>query len=213
MRTRIKFCGITRSEDAQAAVALGVDAIGLVLTRRSPRCVGIGAARAIRDSLPAFVTVVALFMDDDAAWIDEAIMGVRPDLLQFHGSEGADFASGFGRPYMKAVPMGCGADAAVLAALHPAAVGLLLDSHASGTGGGTGVPFDWSLVPKIAQPVVLAGGLDAENVATAIALVRPYAVDVSSGIEIAPGHKDPAKMRAFAAAVRRADVATTAGTR
>jgi phosphoribosylanthranilate isomerase len=205
VNTRIKFCGFTRADDVRIAVELGVDAIGLVLTRKSQRFLGLSQARALRRSLPPFVSAVALFMDDDAGWIEEVIAGVQPDLLQFHGSESGGFAASFMRPYIKAVPMASVADVAAYVALHPEACGFLLDSHAVGQVGGTGGRFDWSRVPRLARSLLLAGGLDALNVAQALALVRPYAVDVSSGIESSPGIKDAAKMRAFVAAVRAAD--------
>lgn len=208
-QTRIKFCGITRAEDLRIAAELGVDAIGFVCTRRSQRFVGLSQARVLRRALPPFVSAVALFMDDEPAWIEDVIAGVQPDLLQFHGDEAAGFASSFARPYIKAVPMASVTDVAAYAARHPDAAGFLLDSHAGGALGGSGATFDWTRVPRaIGRPIVLAGGLDARNVAQAIADVRPYAVDVSSGIESAPGIKDTAKMRAFAAAVRAADAET-----
>ena len=208
MRTRIKFCGITRIDDARRAVDLGVDALGFVFTRNSQRFIGIREARAIRAELPPFVTAVALFMDDEAGWIEEVIAGVQPDLLQFHGAEPAGFASSFARPYIKAVPMASVASAARYMSDFHNAAGFLLDSHARGERGGTGEAFDWAQAPQDRErPIVLAGGLTAANVAQAIAAVRPYAVDVSSGIESAPGIKDPAKMRAFLAAVQRADLA------
>ncbi|MFC5488588.1 phosphoribosylanthranilate isomerase [Dokdonella soli] len=201
--TRIKFCGITRTEDARFAAGLGVDAIGLVFTRRSRRFVGITQARTIRRALPLFVSTVALFMDDEPGWIEEVIAEVQPDLLQFHGGEAAGFAASFARPYIKAVPMASVTDVATYASQHPNAAGFLLDSHTGGATGGTGEAFDWTRAPRqLGRPVVLAGGLDAQNVAQAIALVRPYAVDVSSGIETAPGIKSVAKMRAFVDAVR-----------
>lgn len=205
LTTRIKFCGITRPEDARLAVELGVDALGLVFTRRSQRCVDLASAAAIRRALPPFVAAVALFMDDEPDWIAQVIDAVQPDLLQFHGSETAEFAGAFARPYLKAVPMASVGDVAAYAAQHPAAAGFLLDSHAAGAAGGSGAAFDWTRVPRdLGRPLVLAGGLDAHNVAQAIALVRPHAVDVSSGIEAAPGIKDAAKMRAFVDAVRTA---------
>jgi phosphoribosylanthranilate isomerase len=206
VRTRIKFCGLTRVEDVHFAVDLGIDAVGFVFTRRSQRFVGVSQARMLRRALPPFVDAVALFMDDEPGWIEEVIAAVQPDLLQFHGEESPGFASSFTRPYIKAIPMATVDDAVAYAARHPAAAGFLLDSHASGSAGGTGEAFDWHRMPRLARPVVLAGGLDARNVAQAVALVRPYAVDVSSGIEAVPGIKDAAKMRAFAAAVRAGDV-------
>lgn len=205
MRTRIKFCGITRRQDALDAISLGVDAIGLVFTPRSPRHVDIAAARAILDALPPMVTRVALFMDDDAAWIDEVVAQVKPDLLQFHGDESAQSATRHARNYVKALPMASIDTVLANAAQHPDALAFLLDSHQAGGMGGTGERFDWTRVPSLARPIVLAGGLDASNVAHAIALVRPYAVDVSSGIESILGIKDLAKMRAFVEAVRAAD--------
>ena len=205
MSTRIKFCGITRAQDAQLAVELGVDAVGLVFTRHSRRFVEPAQARAIRAALPPFVSAVALFMDDTFEWIEKVIGEVQPDLLQFHGSETASFAAQFARPYVKAVPMASIDDAAAYAARHPHANGFLLDSHAPGAPGGSGEVFDWTRAPRIGRPLLLAGGLHADNVASAIAVVRPYAVDVSSGIETAPGIKDPVRMRRFVEAVRRAD--------
>jgi len=205
--TRIKFCGITRPQDARLAIDLGVDAIGLVFTRRSQRFLGISQAREIRRMLPPFTTAVALFMDDAPGWIEDVIAGVQPDLLQFHGAETASFAASFSRPYVKAVPMASVDDAVAYVALHPAASGFLLDGHALGALGGAGEPFDWKRAPRLGKPTLLAGGLDADNVAQAIALVRPYAVDVSSGIETSPGVKDAARMRRFVQAVRAADAA------
>jgi len=207
VKTRIKFCGITRLDDALRGIELGVDAIGFVFTRSSQRFIGIAHARAIRSELPPFVTTVALFMDDEAGWIEEVISGVQPDLLQFHGDESGGFASSFSRPYLKSVPMGSVVNASRYVADYPGAAGFLLDSNARGAGGGTGEVFDWARAPQGAGRIVLAGGLTAHNVAQAIATVRPYAVDVSSGIESAPGLKDPAKMQDFVMAVRRADAA------
>ena len=204
-RTRIKFCGITRLQDVQAAVALGVDAIGLVLTRKSPRYVEIAQAREIRRALPPFVTAVALFMDDEPAWIAMAIDAIAPDVLQFHGAESAADCVRYGRRYLKSVPMGGGADLPGSMAMHPAAAGFLLDGHAPGEQGGRGISFDWSRIPQnLQRPVLLAGGLTCDNVASAIRAVRPFAVDVSSGIESAPGVKDPDKMRRFVEEVQRA---------
>jgi phosphoribosylanthranilate isomerase len=203
--TRIKFCGITRAQDARFAIDLGIDAIGLVFTRRSQRFLGISQGREIRRMLPPFMTAVALFMDDEPSWIEEVISSVQPDVLQFHGAEAGPFATSFSRPYVKAVPMATVEDAVAYVALHPGASGFLLDSHALGALGGSGETFDWKRAPRIGKPTILAGGLDASNVAQAIALVRPYAVDVSSGIETTSGLKDATKMRRFVEAVRAAD--------
>ena len=204
-RTRIKFCGMTRIEDALAAVALGVDAIGIVMTRRSPRFAGIAQARAIRRSLPPFVAAVALFMDDDVAFVSEVVSTIAPDVLQFHGSETAADCVRYGRPYLKAVAMGGGLLWSSVVAAHPAAAGFLFDGHTAGEQGGSGRRFDWSGIGDVDRPVLLAGGLTGSNVADAIRAVRPYAVDVSSGIEASPGIKDLDKMRQFAAAVRSCD--------
>lgn len=205
MRTRIKFCGITRERDAAGAVALGVDALGFVFTRRSRRFVEPAAAAAIRATLPPFVDTVALFMDDEPAWIAAVLDVFRADLVQFHGSEPAAFCERAGRPYLKAVAMASVSDVAAHLDAYPRAAGFLLDAHAAGEAGGTGQRFDWARACGLARPIVLAGGLTPETVGEAIARARPYAVDVSSGIETTPGIKDDAKMRAFAAAVRAAD--------
>ncbi len=204
-RTRIKFCGITRDKDAQAAVALGVDAIGFVLVPASPRAIAADKAAAIRRRLPPFVSAVALFKDADAAFVQEAIDILGPDLLQFHGEEPADFCASFGLPYMKAVAMGEKQSLAALARRYKDATGLLLDSHAKGGMGGRGETFDWSRVTAVKTPLVLAGGLKPANVGGAVKQIRPYGVDVSSGIEAKPGVKDHDKMRAFVEAVQRAD--------
>lgn len=203
--TRIKFCGITRPQDARIAIDLGVDAIGLVFTRRSQRFLGISQAREIRRMVPPFMSTVALFMDDEPSWIEEVIAGAQPDLLQFHGAETGPFAASFSRPYVKVVPMASVDDAVAYVSLHPAACGFVLDSHALGALGGSGETFDWKRAPRMGKPTILAGGLDPANVAQAIALVRPYAVDVSSGIETASGIKESGKMRRFVEAVRTAD--------
>lgn len=201
-RVRIKFCGITRTEDAQTAVALGVDALGFVFTRRSPRFVEPATAASIRRALPPFVTSVALFMDDDPAWIGEVVATFRPPLLQFHGRETAADCAMPGLPYLKAVAMASVPDVASYAAGFPSASGFLLDAHAYGEQGGGGMRFDWTRVRALERAVILAGGLDAGNVAEAIAQTRPYAVDVSSGIESGPGIKDARRMHDFVAAVR-----------
>ncbi|HEY2396474.1 MAG TPA: phosphoribosylanthranilate isomerase [Rudaea sp.] len=206
-RTRVKFCGVTRIDDALAAAALGVDAIGFVLTRKSRRFAGIERARQMRRALPPFVMAVALFMDDDVSFVSEAVAAVAPDLLQFHGSEAALDCVRYGRPYLKAVAMRDGLDDwQMLVDSHAQAAGFLFDGHAAGEQGGAGRRFDWSALPRDpGKPVVLAGGLTPENVGVAIRAVRPWAVDVSSGIESEAGLKDMDKMRRFIAAVRMAD--------
>jgi phosphoribosylanthranilate isomerase len=202
---RIKCCGMTRVEDAVLAAELGADAIGLVFTARSRRRVDIAQARAIVRALPPLVTTVALFMDEDAAFVDEVIAAVQPHLLQFHGAERDAWCAQFGRPYIKAVAMGEGSEALPRLRAFPGAAGLLLDGHGLGEAGGSGKAFDWSLMPRdLAQPLILAGGLHPGNVAEAIRIARPWGVDVSSGIESAPGIKDPARMRAFIRAARSA---------
>lgn len=203
-RVRIKFCGVTRVEDAAMACALGVDAIGLVLTRRSSRRVAPVLAREIRRALPPFVAAVALFMDDEPGFIADVVATVQPDLLQFHGRETLDECLRYEVPYLKAIAMG-GGDLVRELHEHTAAVGFLFDAHAPGSPGGGGHAFDWARVPRdIPFPVILAGGLTCDNVASAIRTVRPYAVDVSSGIESAPGIKDAGKMRRFFEEVQRA---------
>ena len=200
---RIKCCGMTRVEDALLAARLGADAIGLVFTARSRRRVELSQASEIRRALPPFVTAVALFMDDDAALVHEVIRVVQPDLLQFHGQEDDAWCAQFDRRYLKAIAMGEGESA--LSRLHdyPRATGLLLDGHGLGEAGGSGRAFDWSRMPSgLAQPLILAGGLNPDNVAEAIRIARPWAVDVASGVEASPGIKDAAKMAAFIAAVR-----------
>lgn len=201
-RVRIKFCGITRAEDAQAAARLGVDALGFVFTRKSRRFIEPAPATQIRRKLSPFVASVALFMDDEPAWVEQVISIVRPSMLQFHGDESAGYCESFGLPYLKAVAMATVADVASYAAGFTEAAGFLLDAHAAGEQGGGGTRFDWSRMPSLDRPLILAGGLDAANVSEAIRQTRPYAVDVSSGIEIAPGIKDAGRMQEFVAAVR-----------
>lgn len=205
-RTRIKFCGITRREDAVDAVALGVDAIGMVFARRSPRFVDPERAASIRAAVPPLVSVVALFLDDDPEWVRLVEHAVRPDLLQFHGGEPAGYCEGFDTAYLKAVAMAGDGDLRVQLDAHPRASGFLLDGHAPGEAGGTGRRFDWSRAPAGSdRPLLLAGGLEAGNVGEAIARVRPWGVDVSSGIERSPGVKDAGRMSDFVRAVHAAD--------
>lgn len=201
--TRIKCCGLTRIDDVRRAAQLGADAIGFVMTRKSKRFVEPGQAARLRDAVPPFVTTVALVMDDEPAFIEEVLRVLRPDMLQFHGNESDDECSSYGVRYLKAIAMGEGAPALARLRDYPRAAGLLLDGHGLGEQGGSGQRFDWSLMPKdLAQPLLLAGGLTAENVAEAIRIARPWAVDVSSGIESSPGIKDSDKMERFISAVR-----------
>lgn len=205
MRTRIKFCGITRLEDALAAARLGVDALGFVFYPKSPRAIGLSQARAIARELPAFVARVALFLDADAEQVAAVVKKFQPQVLQFHGSEPRGFCAGFSTPYIKTLGMDGATDVATMAAGYPDAAAILLDSHMQGAPGGSGKSFDWLLAPRLPQPIILAGGLQAANVTRAVTAVRPYAVDVSSGIELKPGVKDENKMREFVQEVRRAD--------
>ncbi len=208
-RTRIKFCGMTRQVDVDAAVALGVDAIGLILAERSPRRLDIPAARALRAGLPPLVTAVALVMDAPLTQLREILSVVRPQLIQFHGEESDADCRAAGCAYLKVVGMGGGTDAAAAMARHPGAAGFVLDGHAPGQPGGSGLKFDWSDWPAVApRPLVLAGGLTPDNVFEAVRRLRPFAVDVSSGIESAPGIKCPERMARFVEAVRAADAAS-----
>ncbi|MDP1707847.1 MAG: phosphoribosylanthranilate isomerase [Gammaproteobacteria bacterium] len=202
MRTRVKICGITRPEDARAAAGLGVDAIGLVFYAPSPRAVTIAQAQAIVGTLPPFVTVVGLFVDAAAAEIEAVLQAVRVDTLQFHGYETAAQCGGYGRPYIKALRMREGLDVATSVRDFAGASGVLLDTHHEQLAGGTGEAFDWARIPTgLDVPVILAGGLMPQNVAAAVRQVRPYAVDVSGGVEATKGIKDQQKMAAFIQAV------------
>ena len=200
---RSKICGITRIEDALAAVEAGADALGFVFYRPSPRSVSVQQARAIIAALPPFVTTVGLFVNASACELNETLDAVPLDLLQFHGDEARAACEGYHRPYIKALRVKAGDDIAAACAAYPSASGILLDTYVEGVPGGTGAAFDWSLVPQgLSKPIILAGGLSAANVAQAIAQVRPYAVDVSGGVEQSKGIKDPEKIRAFMQAVR-----------
>ncbi|MGE3162497.1 MAG: phosphoribosylanthranilate isomerase [Burkholderiales bacterium] len=199
------MCGITRTEDAQAAARAGADAIGLVFYPPSPRFLSVERARAIRDALPPFVQTVALFVNADAAQVAQVIGQVHPSMLQFHGEETPAFCGQFGLPYVKACRVGAGVD--LLEYLRPfsAAAGWLLDAHVEEYGG-VGASFDWALVPeRLERPLVLSGGLTPDNVGAAVRRIRPWAVDVSSGVESAKGIKDAARMASFIAEVRNAD--------
>jgi len=210
MRTRIKICGITRPGDALAAAEAGADAVGLVFYPQSPRYLAAERALGIRDALPAFVQTVALFVNPDAAQVAQVIGRVRPAILQFHGDETPAFCAQFGMPYIKAcrVKSGVRSEVDLLEYLRPfsGAAAWLLDSHVEEYGG-VGESFDWSLAPqRLERPLILSGGLERGNVAEAIRRVRPWGVDVSSGVESAKGIKDAAKIAAFIEEVRNADV-------
>ena len=209
-RTRIKICGLTRPADARAAAEAGADAIGLVFYPASPRYLSGERAVEIRDALPAFVQTVALFVNPDAAQVAQVIGRVRPAMLQFHGDESPQFCAQFGMPYVKAarVRSGVSSGVALLEYLRPfsTAAAWLLDSYVEEFGG-VGERFDWSLAPQRRErPLILSGGLTPDNVGEAIRRVRPWGVDVSTGVESAKGIKDPAKIAAFIAEVRNADV-------
>ncbi|SDU88744.1 phosphoribosylanthranilate isomerase [Pseudomonas mucidolens] len=200
---RSKICGITRMEDALAAVEAGADAIGFVFYAKSPRAVTAQQARAIIAGLPPFVTTVGLFVNASACELNETLDAVPLDLLQFHGDETPEQCEGYHRPYIKALRVKAGDDIAASCAVYAGASGILLDAYVEGVPGGTGQAFDWSLIPKgLNKPIILAGGLSADNVAQAIAQVRPYAVDVSGGVEQSKGIKDHARIHAFMQAVR-----------
>jgi phosphoribosylanthranilate isomerase len=206
MRTRIKICGITRAEDAQAAARAGADAVGLVFYPPSPRFLSLEWARQLVNEVPPFVSTVGLFVNPTAAEVATVLERVRPAMLQFHGEERPVFCAQFGVPYIKACRVRPGVD--LLEYLRPfsGAAGWLLDSHVEEYGG-VGESFDWSLVPaERSHPLILSGGLTRENVAEAVRRVRPWAVDVSSGVESAKGIKDAASIAAFIAEVRNADV-------
>ncbi|WP_018873570.1 phosphoribosylanthranilate isomerase [Thioalkalivibrio sp. ALJ16] len=209
MRYRVKICGVTTPEQACAAAAAGADAIGLVFHAPSRRCVDPEQAASIAAALPPFVTTVGLFVDPDASRVESVLGRVALDCLQFHGEESAAFCAGFGRPYLKAIAMGAGADPRREMDRYPGAQGFLLDSHGGAQSGGSGHRFDWQRVPAdLGRPWLLAGGLDAASVRGALEHLRPYGVDVSSGVESAPGIKDARRMRAFVQAVRQCEVET-----
>ncbi len=214
-RTRIKICGITRVEDALCAIAAGADALGFVFVPTSPRYISPLAANAIILQLPPLVTVVGLFMDNSGEDLVSALSQVRLDLLQFHGDEAADFCAAWDHRYIKSIPMGDSTrekepqdvgdgrvDPLSYAARYVSSAGFLLDSNALGESGGSGKIFDWKRVPQqLNKPIIVAGGLNPHNVKQAVIALKPYGVDVSSGVESAKGIKDQHKMIAFINAV------------
>jgi len=197
---RVKFCGMTRPEDAAAAADLGVDAIGVVFVPRSKRAVGVDQAQEVLAALPPLVSTVGLFMDSSADEVRAVLDRVPLNWLQFHGSESAAFCAAFGRPWIKAVSVTAAGDVQYHEWSDASAV--LLDSHAAGQMGGSGRTFDWAAIEPPDRPWILAGGLDADNVGSALERLRPPAVDVSSGIESAPGIKDRRRMQQFMERVR-----------
>ncbi|MDD2739701.1 MAG: phosphoribosylanthranilate isomerase [Methylomonas lenta] len=198
MRTRVKICGFTRSEDLMAAVHLGVDAIGLVFYPPSPRNVSITHAAEMVKNLPAFVSVVALFVDAEVDWIRAVLSQINIDCLQFHGNESPQDCRLYAKPYIKAIRMKPDTRLVEIEQHYFDAAGLLLDAYHPDAQGGTGSGFDWGMIPRNSKlPIILAGGLSAENAALAVKQVRPYALDVSSGVESGKGIKDAAKMAAF----------------
>jgi phosphoribosylanthranilate isomerase len=205
--TRIKICGITREQDVHAVAQNGADAFGLVFYEQSPRHVSVHQAAKLAHEAPPFLTVVGLFVNPSVDYVREVLAAVPLGLLQFHGEETPEFCMQFGRPYLKAVRVKPGTDLIQCAAFYAGAQGLLLDAYVEGTQGGTGELFDWSLVPNdLPLPVILSGGLNPGNVAEAVRQVRPYAVDVSSGVEVAKGIKDAAKIAAFITEVKNVDL-------
>ncbi|MCG8428188.1 MAG: phosphoribosylanthranilate isomerase [Chromatiales bacterium] len=206
MKTRVKICGITRVEDAQSAVTCGADAIGLVFYPPSPRAVTPDAAAEIVASLPPFITTVGLFVNEQPDTIAHVLSRVPLDLLQFHGDESPTDCGRYGRPFIKAIRMRDDVDLVAVRERYSAAAGILLDSYRKGVPGGTGESFEWDRIPtEMAGEIVLAGGLTPDNVEQAIRQVRPYAVDVSGGVEKEKGIKDVEKIAAFMRGVERAN--------
>jgi phosphoribosylanthranilate isomerase len=202
MRTRVKICGITNVEDALAAVACGADAIGLVFYSPSPRCVTVLQAEKISQALPPFVTVVALFVNPTVNEVNDVLTAIHVDLLQFHGDELEVDCLQYQLPYLKAIRVKPDTNLIQYAQIYSSAQALLLDTYSDSAVGGTGETFDWSIIPQnLPKPIILAGGLNAENVTKGISQVKPYAVDVSGGVEVSKGIKDIKKIAKFMAAV------------
>lgn len=205
--TRVKICGITRVQDVQAVAHSGADAIGLVFYERSPRNINIAQAVKLANALPPFITIVGLFVNAEPSMVREVLAHVPLGVLQFHGEETPEFCEQFNKHYLKAIRVKAGVDLLQCASDFSSAQGLLLDAHVEGVQGGTGATFDWTLIPKqLPIPVILSGGLDAQNVAAAIKQVQPYAVDVSSGVEVSKGIKDVAKIATFIKEVKQIDL-------
>ena len=204
MSVRVKVCGITRSEDAIAAVQCGVDAIGFVFWPHSTRYIDPESARRIAEVIPPFICTVGVYVDPDAAWVEETARAAKLNLLQFHGDESPEFCNQFPQPYIKAIRVKPDADLLQYAQRYGAAKGLLLDTYAADMPGGTGHAFDWQLIPQqLSLPLILSGGLNPDNVARAIKQTQPWAVDVSSGVEASKGIKDEKKIIAFMQGVKQ----------
>jgi phosphoribosylanthranilate isomerase len=207
VRTRVKVCGITREPDALSAAQHGADAIGFIFWRPSSRNIEPERAGRIAAALPAFVTPVCVFVNPDAGEVDAALKCVPAAALQFHGEEPPDFCARFGRPYVKAARMRPGLDLVEYFTPYSGAAAWLIDAFDERTYGGTGAPFDWNLLPRVlSRPWILSGGLTVENVTGAVRQLRPWGVDVSSGVESEKGIKDAEKIAAFISGVRNADV-------
>lgn len=197
MRTRVKICGITNYEDAKCAIDNGVDALGLVFHASSPRFVTVSQAKKIIHNLSPFTDIVALFVDENAKQVYSCLKSLSIDILQFHGNESVDYCEQFGKRYLKVIKMRKNIDLISATNIYVSASAILLDSYKPDVPGGTGQIFDWSLIEKINKPIILAGGLNIDNVAIAIERVQPYAVDVSGSIEQSEGIKDHQKIRCF----------------
>jgi phosphoribosylanthranilate isomerase len=205
-RTRVKICGITNAANARQAVDLGADALGFNLYQASSRYVEIEQLKQFFNDVPPFTQRVGLFVNEDAAIVKEALKAIAFDILQFHGAETVAYCESFGVPYIKAIRAGSREDILKQAAEYHSAAAILVDSVKGEQFGGTGVTFDWSMIPGLEQPLILAGGLNANNVSQAIEMVAPYAVDVSGGVESSSGVKDPELMKQFFDSVHAADL-------
>jgi len=204
MPVRVKVCGITRSEDAIAAIQNGVDAIGFVFWPHSARYIDPESARRIAEVIPPYICTVGVYVDPDAVWVEETARAAKLNLLQFHGDESPEFCNQFPQPYIKAIRVKPDTDLLQYAQRYGAAKGLLLDTYAADMPGGTGHAFDWQLIPQqLSLPLILSGGLNPENVARAIKQTQPWAVDVSSGVEASKGIKDEKKIIAFMQGVKQ----------